>query len=216
MAQCEATSSTPGRASFGQRCSRPAVSGSTFCSSHDGVKFSSDTSKVRRRKEKPAVKCTALKRNGEPCGRFALRGATVCTSHGANLPSVRGSAREKLLELVLPAISELEAVLSNQTTANSDKLRAIQLILDRTGYGTKSEMEVTVKPWEQTLKGIMRTAPARADQFVLESSAVASDFEDNEEDPIDAEFRQVVLPRTVGSNTPPVHPDLRRRSEHDR
>lgn len=214
MAQCEATASTPGRPNFGHRCSRAAVTGSRFCSSHDGEKFSSAPERVRRRKEKPAVKCTAMKRNGDPCNRWALRGATVCTSHGGNLPGVRESAREKLLALVLPAIEELEAVLANSTTANSDKLRAIQLILDRTGYGTKSELEVTVKPWEVTLKGIMRSAPPeyRPDLPVLDAVVLDDDqtSETAEElDPLDREFRALFEPRIIGSNKPPLHPDLR-------
>jgi hypothetical protein len=209
VAQCEAASSTPGRPNFGQRCSRAAVTGSRFCSSHDGEKFSATPEKMRRQKDKPRVKCTATKRNGDPCNRWALKGASVCTSHGGNLPSIRESAREKLLALVLPAIEELEAVLSNPATANADKLRAIQLILDRTGYGTKSELEVTIKPWEATLKGIMRSAPTeyQPELPVLDAVVVDDDVDDLEEQFI----RPAAPPRVVGSANPPVRPDLRRR-----
>ena len=218
MPQCEATASTPGRPNFGQRCSRPAVTGSIYCSSHDGVKYSVTPSKTRKRKEKPAVRCSATKRNGEPCNRYALKGATVCTSHGGNLPSIRESAREKLLALVLPAISELEQVLSSATTAPSEKLRAIQIILDRTGYGTKSELEVTVKPWEATLKGIMRSAPPNIEH--LEAVTIMNSYEDIQdaeliEDPVERELRREVVPKVIGSNRPPLHPDLRRGQGRD-
>jgi hypothetical protein len=196
------------------------VIGSKFCSSHDGEKFSATPERMRRRKEKPKQRCTATKRNGEPCSRYALAGATVCTSHGGNLPSVRASARDRLLELVLPAIEELEAVLTSPTSSNADKLRAVQLVLDRTGHGTKSELEVTVKPWEVTLKGIMRERPADAGNvFVLPRGAYEDDDDDDDLEPeltapIDRELHDLIeRPRTVGSNTPPLHPDLRKRRE---
>ena len=67
-------------------------------------------------------------------------GATVCVIHGAGAPQVQRSARERLAELVLPAIATLHAALaSGDLTA---ALKAARMVLDRCGYPPSSKLAV--------------------------------------------------------------------------
>jgi hypothetical protein len=80
----------------------------------------------------PAVRCRAHRRNGEPCGRYATRGAAVCQVHGAGAPHVREAARQRLEELILPALATLRRVVTSGET-DTVSLAAARDILDRTG-----------------------------------------------------------------------------------
>lgn len=115
----------------------------------------------------PAGECQSKKRNGEPCSKKAIKGGVVCRSHGGNLPAVRAKAQQRMLELVIPALEELRAILLDPTTADPDRLRAIALLLDRTGFGPKSEVVVETKPYERLMSTIYRQVPGgvRVDEY---------------------------------------------------
>ncbi|MBZ5739770.1 hypothetical protein [Nocardioides mangrovi] len=91
-----------------------------------------------------ARRCTATaNRTGERCKAPAIKGGNVCRMHGGALPQVRKKAAERLQEMVEPALVELNKILAREDTSDADKLRAIQMVLDRTGHGPGSKLEVS-------------------------------------------------------------------------
>ncbi len=78
----------------------------------------------------------------------------VCQKHGGGAPQVKKAARERLNDLIDPAINELgRRVEDSENPAVS--LRAAQDILDRAGYKSpeKVELNTTVgKAEEETLR----------------------------------------------------------------
>ncbi|MGO4360804.1 HGGxSTG domain-containing protein [Terrabacter sp. RAF57] len=73
------------------------------------------------------------KRTGEPCNAPAMHGMDVCRIHGGSAPQARRSARQRLLDLVDPAIATLAREME-QAESSSDRQRAANSILDRAGY----------------------------------------------------------------------------------
>ena len=86
-------------------------------------------------------RCTAnAKGTGKRCRRRPHPGATVCVIHGAGAPQVQRSARERLNELVLPAIGALHDALASGDVAAA--LKAARMVLDRCGYPPSSKLAV--------------------------------------------------------------------------
>lgn len=141
--------------STGERCRRPSVNGADVCAGHGGAKTTKTPENMRKRIDRPGVKCHATKANsgGVPCGRYALKGTTVCSVHGGKAGQVQRKARERLTEMVDPAVVQLNRIITKEDTTDTDRLRAIQMLLDRTGYGPRSEMVLTPKPWEALVEG---------------------------------------------------------------
>ena len=143
MAQCTATA-----AKTGLRCRRSAVSGADCCPGHGGLAQSLSPKEIRRRN--PRKKCSSHRSGpeGAPCGNYAIKGSTVCLAHGGRLPTVKAKARERLMEMIDPAVVHLRKIITKESTSDADRLRAIQMLLDRTGFGPRSEVLLTPKPWE--------------------------------------------------------------------
>lgn len=54
-------------------------------------------------------KCHAhSSRTGKPCNNYAMAGCAVCKNHGGNAPQVKKKAKERLMELIDPALAALE------------------------------------------------------------------------------------------------------------
>lgn len=121
-----------------------------------------DGTRVRR--------CTAAARStGERCGRTPIPGGYVCRVHGGDVPAAREAAKQRLLQLVDPAIYGLTQALKiaesfqcKECGGFSDAkmaavvVKAAQIVLDRAGLGPKKELEVTHRNeapmgWEQYL-----------------------------------------------------------------
>lgn len=106
------------------------------------------------KKEKRApvsVTCTAKKRNGKPCGLPPIKGGTVCHKHGGSAPQVRAKANERLRAMVLPALAELRKIIDSPAATDADKLRAIQMVLQRTGYHEHHSIDIGLReprPWD--------------------------------------------------------------------
>lgn len=168
--QCEATVASPKSPNLGQRCRRSAVNGATACAAHGGLQTTTTPDKVRKKLDQPGQPCTATKSDGEPCGNYAIKGGFVCVTHGGNLDNVREAARKRLLSLVAPAISAVEDILSDKATSASDRLRASNMVLNRTGFSEKTEVTLEAKPWEQLVKsaGILRELDDISDAEVVE------------------------------------------------
>lgn len=117
----------------------------------------------------PERRCTATVRStGERCKRAAIKGGTVCTSHGGAAPQVRKKARDRLLELVDPAINELAKLLNRDDVDDSVRLRAITSLLDRVGYGPGSTLKVEDTRWDDFLGDITADGMVSLDRSMLD------------------------------------------------
>lgn len=88
-------------------------------------------------------RCTAkAKSTGNRCKRAPIAGGNVCSKHGASAPQVKRSARLRLAELVDPAIVVLGRALADPKVATSDRLRAVDAVLDRAGYPRRTTVDV--------------------------------------------------------------------------
>lgn len=75
------------------------------------------------------------KTTGNRCRQPAIPGGTTCVYHGGQAPQVRRKADLRLAQLVEPAIAQLARELVNTTTGTPmSRLRALENILDRSGY----------------------------------------------------------------------------------
>lgn len=103
--------------------------------------------------------CTATSQTtGERCRRFAIQGGHVCPHHGGSAPAVRAAANARLADLIPDAIAALHRA------ANSGDIKAAvkaaQVVLDRTGHGPTSRIEVEARAGEELrlqADGIMAT-----------------------------------------------------------
>ena len=97
------------------------------------------------------------KANGDPCQRQVFPGMTRCNLHGGANPAAKIKAEQMLAQARLPACEALyeiidtwqraECAICHHPSADVDMLktiiRAAQVILDRTGVGPRSTVEVT-------------------------------------------------------------------------
>jgi hypothetical protein len=109
-------------------------------------KASAAARKAKRESGEPVARpCSARRTNGEPCKNSAIRGGTVCARHGGSAPQVRAKANQRLIEMVLPAMKELHKILNKPETADADKLKAIQMVLNRTGYSERQQIDLGLR-----------------------------------------------------------------------
>lgn len=102
--------------------------------------------KVRRAAAGPdRAQCTAHKRNGDRCSNPPVRGAVVCRMHGGSAPQVRAKANQRLVEMILPALAHLRKIVDSPSTSDADKLKAIQMILNRTGYSERQQIDIGLR-----------------------------------------------------------------------
>jgi hypothetical protein len=100
----------------------------------------------------PVVRCKATSTTtGERCKRWSIRGTTVCQTHGGRLPSVVEhsqavveAARFRLFGLAEEAVDAV-ADLVQQGTNDAIRLKAAEMILNRTGLKDAVEIQVEVK-----------------------------------------------------------------------
>lgn len=155
MAQCVATTQHDNRGRGGQRCTRHAIRGSEYCFAHGGVQKSSTPEKIGTRVENPGEPCSARNhKTGEPCGNYAIKGSTVCLHHGGAAGHTRQAAAQRMIEMRLKAIGVVDGMLDDPSLEPTIRLRAAQIVLDRTGLGpaSKIEHEHEVKPYERLIK----------------------------------------------------------------
>lgn len=128
----------------------------------------------------PERRCTATaRRTGNRCRRAAIKGGTVCTVHGGNLPQVRRAAKDRLLELVDPALASLHKVLSDPSAEDAVKVRAALGILDRTGFGPGHKIQVDGpdkfgEMLRDAMGGVDRDLSPAAERPALESGGGAA------------------------------------------
>jgi hypothetical protein len=82
-------------------------------------------------------RCTAQsQRKGRRCGNYALHGANVCVNHGGKAPQVKARAAvrwaQEVEDLKPKALRELEKILDDELVDERAKIKAAEVILDRT------------------------------------------------------------------------------------
>jgi hypothetical protein len=89
-------------------------------------------------------RCSARISDGSrPCARWAINGSTVCATHGGQAPQVKKSAKERLAELVEPALKGLHKALKSGEIPSI--VKAAQIVLDRTGFHPTQAKELYVE-----------------------------------------------------------------------
>lgn len=89
------------------------------------------------------VLCKAKRRDGELCMSPVVAGLRVCRMHGARAPGARAAAKQRLADLVDPAIEKLSQIIDRHDTKDPDRLRAIDSVLDRTGHGRSQTVDTS-------------------------------------------------------------------------
>ena len=107
-------------------------------------------------------KCKARSsQTGKPCGHWAVRGGTVCHMHGGSAAQVKARARQRLDDMVDPALGKLRKLINAESESVS--LQAIAQILDRTGYKLPERLEtdsaVTIKVEYEIIEQPMAEVP---------------------------------------------------------
>ena len=110
-----------------------------------GTKTPSSKRPKKRTRAPVSVTCSAIKRNGKPCGLPPIRGGTVCHKHGGSAPQVRAAANRRLIEMVIPAMKELHKIINREDVADADKLKAISMVLNRTGYSERQQIDIGLR-----------------------------------------------------------------------
>lgn len=72
---------------------------------------------------------------GERCRHKAIVGGTVCPKHGGSQKAVKQKAALRLAEMVNPALFVLGKIMLDEDAKHSDRLRAVENVLDRSGHG---------------------------------------------------------------------------------
>lgn len=93
--------------------------------------------------------CKAKKStNGELCQAAATAGLLVCRKHGALAPNAKRAARARLAELVDPSVKVLKDIIEadglnpEDRPKDADRLRAVTIVLDRTGHGPGQTIQI--------------------------------------------------------------------------
>jgi len=87
-------------------------------------------------------RCTAMAHHTKQrCKKAAILGGVVCQTHGGGAPQVKKAARERLNDLIDPAINELGRRVEDRDNP-ALALRAAQDILDRAGYKSPAQIDL--------------------------------------------------------------------------
>ncbi|KKN01833.1 hypothetical protein LCGC14_1123690 [marine sediment metagenome] len=113
----------------------------------------------KKRRIPPGRRCTAKISSGKRrCRKPAILGGTVCETHGGSAPQVKAAAARRLVELVQPAIAALDKALGSDDI--NALIRAAQVVLDRTGHGPTSKVEILEKFRTQERDALFRALDA--------------------------------------------------------
>jgi len=132
------------------------------------------------------MQCSHIKENGTQCQRRTKTGFTVCNLHGGNAPSAKHAAERALAFARMPAVEALLAIVEqfNETTCatcgypsgDTDAQRAViqasRAILDRTGMGPHSILEVKQSDGELNLAHMTDEERAEAMHLVARLKAL--------------------------------------------
>ena len=91
------------------------------------------------------MQCSARRKNGLPCTRHAIYGGSVCIVHGGAAPQVKASARERIAEMVAPALAVMSKAMAMKTKQGPLPIAvtAAKDMLDRAGYKATDKIQLT-------------------------------------------------------------------------
>ena len=116
--------------------------------------------------------CTAhSSRTGKPCQRPPVKGTNVCWHHGGGSPQVVAAAKRRLMMQSDRMGALLMQIAEDESMPPAVRLAAIRDVLDRAGVTAKTEVEVTVAPWQQIVDGIVAEVDA---EFIRPQGALLS------------------------------------------
>lgn len=81
--------------------------------------------------------------------------------HGGSAPQVRKKAALRMLAMMDVALAQHQRILAKMDTTDGDRLKAIQLLYDRTGFGPGSKVEVEERKWEGVVGKVIRPTGER-------------------------------------------------------
>lgn len=144
--------------------------------------YTGRTEKRERAVPPDARRCTAIHWSGvwidERCVRPCQHGARVCTQHGGKLPNIKKNAQARLAMAALPAAEKLiHIALVKRGVLDKDRLKAIEMILNRAGIEGRATVEVEVKPWQDMLKAVQAQLPGAASSGDALELIEGEDFE---------------------------------------
>lgn len=121
-----------------------------------------------------------------------MKGGTLCRKHGGREPNRRKAAALRMIDMQLKAIGVVDGMLDDPNLEPAIRLRAAQIVLDRTGLGpaSKIEHEVEIKPYEQLIADAQEVTRDVAlppgeviDAEVVEDSSIIDPPAPTEEEP---------------------------------
>jgi hypothetical protein len=65
--------------------------------------------------------------------------------HGGSAPQVKAKANQRLIEMVLPAMGELRRIIDSKTASDADKLKAVNMVLQRTGFNERHHIDIGLR-----------------------------------------------------------------------
>lgn len=146
--RCQGTITNDKRGREGQPCKLWARPGSDFCNRH----FMPDGGAGPRNLDAMERRCIGRHGDGTQCKNPPLLAQRTCRYHGANEASAE-KAQQLLDRMVEPVLWELRAIALDPATSESDRLRAISMVLDRS-LPKERKVEVSLKPWEVTMQHV--------------------------------------------------------------
>lgn len=178
--RCQGTITIDKRGNEGQPCKLWAQRGSPYCNRHQGGRGAGTP-----KNPDAQHRCIARShQSGEQCRNSAMRGQRVCKYHGGATKASRAKAQDLLDRMVEPVLHELRDIALNPDSDERTKLRAIQMVLDRT-LPKEAKVEVDVKPWEITMQHIFQGSeltltrePSPQQIAELEAQAPTTSYDD--------------------------------------
>lgn len=114
-------------------------------------------------------RCTAHSKQAKRrCARARTPGTNVCKSHGSAAPQTKRKAALRLAAMVDPALDRLHQIVTNPDSDDGHAIRAVENVLDRTGYPRKVEYD----PETATQLLIERLIQLRDEPEVIEGEVV--------------------------------------------
>jgi hypothetical protein len=117
----------------------------------------------------PVRICHALTSDGTPCKRPTIRGGTRCSLHGGNSPNARRVAQELLIGMRVPALRVLNEIIERYNATRCEHcgrgddpsmiLRAVTIVLDRSGLHPSMALEVTPVTHDDAAPGLTAWIP---------------------------------------------------------
>ncbi len=109
------------------------------------------------------IECAYHSKRGTPCGRIAVEGETYCVLHGASIIRAKEQIQRRMLALQEKSIQAIEDVL--MVGDDKSRLAAATIVLDRTGMGPSSTINIDQK---------QNVANLTDEQLLQETEALAS------------------------------------------